>query len=175
MSRKVCGECGDGFEPSRAFQRFCTTRCANRQRDRRRRHRTQEAAVPLANTKGPETESASKRTTRQPAANHEHDVPTEIYQQRTDALQTALRSQSSEIERLEAQNAEQQDRISFLQVELTRLKRAQRTNIQDLTHVAARLVAISHAQRVALDRATLDILRRRGWKPARQQSAIPRP
>jgi hypothetical protein len=73
------------------------------------------------------------------------------------------------------ENTEQHDRIRLLQSELARLKRAQRTNIQDLAHVAARLVAVSHAQRVALDRATLDILRRRGWRPARKQSPIPRP
>lgn len=131
-------------------------------------------AVLLAANKALETECASKCTAHQPAANQEHDIPTKIYQQRINTFQSALRSQSSELERLEAQNAAQHDRIRLLEKELTRLKRAQRTNIQDLAHVAARLVAVSHAQRVALDRATLDILRRRGWKPSRQQSPGPR-
>ena len=175
MNGKVCAECLEGFEPNRSSQRFCTARCANRQRDRRRRHGAPEATVPPANNKGPETECASKLTAHQPAASQEHRAPTKIYLQRIDTLQTALQSQSSELERLEAENTEQHDRIRLLEGELARLKRAQRTNIQDLAHVAARLVAVSNAQRVALDRATLDILRRRGWKPARQQSTTPRP
>lgn len=131
--------------------------------------------VPLANNQSPETEWASKLTAHQLNAGQEHDVPTRISLQRIDTLQTALRSQSSELERLEAEITEQHDRIRLLQSELARLKRAQRTNIQDLAHVAARLVAVSHAQRLALDRATLDILRRRGWNPARRPASVPRP
>lgn len=125
--------------------------------------------------KRPETECASELAAHQPAASQERDVPIKIYLQRIDTLQSALRSQSSELERLEAQNTEQQDRIRLLQSELARLKRAQRTNIQDLAHVAARLVSVTHSQRVALDRATVDILRRRGWNPGRGPASVPRP
>ena len=175
MDKRACDECGEDFEPSRTSQRFCTTRCADRNRDRRRRLRTRGARVPLATTQGPETARASKLSAHQSAASQEHNVPIKIYLLRIDTLQTALRSQSSELERLEAENTEQHDRIRLLQTELARLKRAQRTNIQDLAHVAARLVAVSNAQRVALDRPTLEILRRRGWKPTRQQSPTPTP
>lgn len=175
MSGKVCAECLESFEQARAYQRFCSARCANRQRDRRRRQRTRGATVPLVNNRGLETEGASKRTAHHPSASQEHAVHTRTYLQRIDALQSALRSQSSEFERLEAENTEQHGRIAVLQRELARLKRAQRTNIQDLAHVAARLVAVSHAQRVALDAPTVEILRRRGWKPAHRQSTIPRP
>lgn len=175
MSGKVCVECLEGFEPSRTSQRFCTTRCANRQRDRRRRQRARGATVPLATNKRPGTECASELAASQPTPSQEHEAHTKIHLQPLDALQTAFRSQRSELERLEAESSDQQERISSLQSELTRLKRAQRNNIQDLAHVAARLVAVSHAQRIALDRATLAILRRRGWISSRRSSTLPRP
>lgn len=90
-------------------------------------------------------------------------------------IQSQLRSQASEIERLEADNSEQRQSINLLQSEVARLKRAQQVNVQDLAHTAAWLVSISNAKGVALDLRTLEILRRRGWEPTRRQAGAPRP
>ena len=90
-------------------------------------------------------------------------------------LQSQLRSQASEIDRLEAQNSEQRLSNNLLQSEVARLKRAQITNVQDLAHIAAWLVSIAQAKGVALDPATLKILRRRGWNPTKRQAGAPRP
>ena len=89
-------------------------------------------------------------------------------------VQSKLRSQAAEIDRLEADSSEQRLSINLLQSEVARLKRAQRTNVQDLAHTAALLVSISRAKGVALDVRTLDILRRRGWDPSKQQAGAPR-
>ncbi|MFJ6453989.1 hypothetical protein [Paenarthrobacter sp. NPDC091669] len=88
----------------------------------------------------------------------------------TDRLLTELRSQSSELERLHAIYEELETRNGLLHNEVLRLKRAQRTNVQDLARVAAVLLQISRAKGIALDPVTLDILRRRGWLPTRPRT-----
>ena len=90
--------------------------------------------------------------------------------QRIDRLLTELRSQSSELERLQAIYGELETRNGLLHNEVLRLKRAQRTNVQDLARVAAVLLQISRAKGIALDSVTLDILRRRGWLPTRNRT-----
>ncbi|MFP3547815.1 hypothetical protein SB748_31030, partial [Rhizobium sp. SIMBA_035] len=67
-----------------------------------------------------------------------------------DRLTTELRSQASELERLHAIYDELEIKNSLLHNEVLRLKRAQRTNIQDLAHVAAALVHVSKVKGVAL-------------------------
>ena len=99
---------------------------------------------------------------------------TNICQRRTEILQSKLRSQSCEIDRLEAENSELRKSNNALQSEVVRLKRAQRTNVQDLAHIAAWLVSLANAKGVALDSRTLDILNRRGWNPSKRRSGASR-
>ena len=87
-----------------------------------------------------------------------------------DRLTTELRSQSSELERLHAIYDELDTRNRLLHNEVLRLKRAQRTNVQDLAHVAAALVHISKVKGMALDPTTVGILRRRGWLHSRSRT-----
>ncbi|MFJ5956708.1 hypothetical protein ACIQC5_12215 [Paenarthrobacter sp. NPDC092416] len=94
---------------------------------------------------------------------------------RVDRLTAELRNQSSELERLHAIYAELETRNSLLHNEVVRLKRAQRTNVQDLAHVAAALVHLSRAKGIALDSASVSILRRRGWLPGKPQARASRP
>jgi hypothetical protein len=100
---------------------------------------------------------------------------TRICQRRLEILQSKLRSQSCEADRLEAENSEQRRSNNLLQSEIARLKRAQRTNVQDLAHLAAWLVSLANAKGVALDPATLDILNRRGWHPSKRHARAARP
>ena len=95
-------------------------------------------------------------------------------QRQRDILTSKLRTQASEIDRLEAEQAEQLRGNNLLQSEVSRLKRAQRTNVQDLAHIAAWLVSVAQAKGVALDLKTLAIMRRRGWDPANRQAGAPR-
>ena len=105
-------------------------------------------------------QSSEKRTDDDPRNNAHH----------LDQLLTELRSQSSELERLHAIYDELETRNGLLHNEVLRLKRAQKTNVQDLARVAAVLLQISRAKAIALDPVTLDILRRRGWLPARNRA-----
>lgn len=100
---------------------------------------------------------------------------TKICQRRVEILQSKLRSQSCEVDRLEAENSELRQSNNVLQAEVIRLKRAQRINVQDLAHIAAWLVSLANAKGVALDSKTLDILDRRGWHPSKRQAKASRP
>ncbi|WP_225497863.1 hypothetical protein [Arthrobacter sp. M4] len=152
-------------------QRYCSTRCADRQRDRRRRNARRPADTPASVDSNAE---AARLAIELEAAKRQLETTSKACQQRLDELQSKLRSQASEIDRLEADSSEQLERISLLHSEVARLKRAQRTNVQDLAHVAAWLVSVAQAKGVALDVKTLDILRRRGWTPSRRNSGAPR-
>jgi predicted RNase H-like nuclease (RuvC/YqgF family) len=95
-------------------------------------------------------------------------------QREREVLQSKLRSQACEIDRLEAENSEQRVNINLLQAEVARLKRAQRVNVQDLAHISAWLVSLAQAKGVALDQKSLEILRSRGWQPTKRQAGAPR-
>jgi hypothetical protein len=94
------------------------------------------------------------------------------YNEKIERLLTELRSQSSELERLHAVYGELETRNGLLHNEVLRLKRAQRTNVQDLARVAVVLLQISRTKGIALDAVTLDILRRRGWLPAKTRTGV---
>lgn len=102
------------------------------------------------------------------------DIKARICRRRVEILMSSLRSQSYEIDRLEADNSELRQSHNALQAEVMRLKRAQRTNVQDLAHIAAWLVSLANAKGVALDSRTLDILSRRGWSPSKRRSGASR-
>lgn len=169
MTVKICEECAGGFEPARKSQRFCSIRCGNRKRDRIRRTARRPAVAVEADAGAVVVKDELQAAQRQLA------TKTKICQRRVEILQSKLRSQSCEIDRLEAENSEQRQSNNVLQLEVARLKRAQRTNVQDLAHLAAWLVSLANAKGVALDPATLNILNRRGWHPSKRQAGAARP
>ena len=168
MTIKNCEECTEAFESSREKQRFCSARCANRQRDRGRRARNGCALASKKDSLVADLQSQLAATKRQ------LESKSKSCQRHREVLQSKLRSQACEIDRLEADNSEQRVSNNLLQSEVSRLKRAQRTNVQDLAHIAAWLVSVAHAKGVALDSATLEILNRRGWNPTKRQAGAPR-
>jgi hypothetical protein len=168
VTTKNCEECTEGFETSRKIQRFCSKRCANRQRDRRRRTRNSTDVSPKADSLAADLQAQLTATRRQ------LESKTRSCQRHREVLQSKLRSQACEIDRLEAENSEQRVSNNLLQSEVSRLKRAQRTNVQDLAHISAWLVSLAEAKGVALDHRTLDIFRRRGWHPSRRQAGARR-
>lgn len=180
MNKKTCEECRAAFNASRSGQRFCSTRCANRQRDRRRRQKKlllvgRSIDVPAVSLGITASEPDSYSPAQPRPRRRRREAAAKRCQPIIDELQTRLRSQSLDLEHAEAVNAEQQARISTLQVELAHLKRAQRTNIKDLAHVAARLLAVTQAKGLPLDRGTVEILRRRGWISQKRKAEANRP
>lgn len=180
MTKKTCEECRAGFDSSRKTQRFCSTRCANRPRDRRRRQKKQLLAgrstdSPVVSLGTHKAEDTSHSPAESRARRRHREASTKRCQRVIDDLQARLRSQSQDLEHVEAVNAEQQARISSLRVELAHLKRAQRINVKDLAHVAARLLDITKAKGLPLDPGTIEILRRRGWLSQRRRTEARRP
>lgn len=165
MSGKTCEECRARFVPSRTSQRFCSTRCANRQRDRRRRRQTSRRRQPLPGQVPPQdANSTNAPTAPGPAGN-----------QALDSVRGQLRSQATDIDRLEAENADQRTTIRSLRADFVRLHTVQQADAKDLLHLAGWLLAHSQATGVDLDNATKALFRRRGWSSASRNPQAAQP
>ena len=165
MSGKICQECRKAFKPSRKSQRFCSVRCGNRQRDRRRRHRAPSpgTAIRKAGAEAPALKTRDRTITRLATVQPES-------RRKLDSLQTKLRTQFEDLDHLEAEISEQRATIKSLHGELVRLRVNQETDAHDLIHLASRLLALGQATGVELDDATKDLFRRRGWTTAARQA-----
>ena len=73
-----------------------------------------------------------------------------------------------DIDRLEAENAEQRDAIRTLRANLARLQTIQQTDAHDVVHLAGRLLALTRATGVELHSSTKELFRRRGWTAAKR-------
>ena len=168
-------ECGERFGPSRTSQRFCSTRCANRQRDRRRRQRAKgappvpvEAAAPDSRARASgHTELPHNAATRSSAALAKSS-------QLFESLHAQLRSQAVDIDHLAAENADQRALIKNLRADVASLQTAQSTDAQDLVRLAGRLLALSQATGLEIDDTTKAIFRRRGWTSSSRHREAPK-
>lgn len=171
MRGKICDECRESFEPSRGSQRFCSTRCANRQRDRRRRHHNtpaRSAPCPVVQDVTVATPSPERIRSQSSAALTAALADSYRF---LDSLGTQLRSQSGDVEHLEAEIADQRAVIKSLRADVVRLHTAQQTDAQDLFHLGGKLLAFSRAAQMELDNTTKKLFRRRGWTSARNQDS----
>lgn len=149
--------------PSRTSQRFCSTRCANRQRDRRRRRQTSPRRQPLP-CQVPSQDTA-------PDSSNYPTAPGPPGNQALDSVLGQLRSQATDLDRLEAENADQRATIKSLRADVVRLHTVQQIDAQDLLHLGGKLLAFSRAAQMDLDNTTKALFRRRGWTSARNQEA----
>lgn len=83
--------------------------------------------------------------------------------QRQDSLRNQLRAQAVDIDRLEAENAEQRDVIRNLRADVARLQSIQQTDARDLVHLGGKLLALTQATGVELHNSTKALFRRRSW------------
>ncbi len=95
--------------------------------------------------------------------------------QHPDFLHTQLRSQAVDIDRLEAENAEQRDVIRTLRTDVIRLRTIQQTDSHDLVHLAGKLLALSNGAGVGLNNSTKALFRRRGWTAPNSQPKAQKP
>lgn len=165
MSGKTCEECRGLFLPTRASQRFCCTRCANRQRDRRRR-RHSSPGRPTLHCQVPRQDAA-------PDASNATLALAPPSNQALDSVRSQLRTQATDIDRLEAQNSEQRAIVWNLRIDLDRLQTIQRTDTHDLIHLAGKLLALTQDVGVELDNSTKQLFRRRGWTATTQAAQKP--
>lgn len=90
-----------------------------------------------------------------------------------DSLRTQLRFHSADIDRLEAENVEQRDIVRNLRRELARLRNTQKTDAQDLVHLASKLLALTRAADGELDPYVKGLFRRRGWSSTTRRGQQP--
>jgi hypothetical protein len=174
VTREACAECEAPFEAMRSTQRFCSTRCANRQRDRRRRQRIAGSAATPPGESRSECVVAAK-IPRPPQAG-KHVTLAAIgarYSRLFDSLRVQLRLQSANIDDLKAGNAEQHATVKQLRVDLARLETAQKRDAQDLVHLAGRLLALTRVAGIELDPSTKELFRRRGWSSSASRGQQP--
>ena len=92
-----------------------------------------------------------------------------------DSLRNQLRSQAENIDRLEAENADQRDVIRNLRADVARLQSIQQTDSHDLVHLAGRLLALTQATGVELHDSTQALFRRRGWTATSRKPEAQKP
>jgi hypothetical protein len=80
-----------------------------------------------------------------------------------DSVRSKLRTEAREVDRLEAENADQRTIVKGLRTDVVRLQAIQTTDAQDLVHLAGRLLSIFQSTGLELDSNTKAIFRRRGW------------
>lgn len=78
-----------------------------------------------------------------------------------------------DIDRLEAEAAEQRATTQNLRLQLERLQDNQETDAQDLVHLAGKLLALSRAAGVELDPKSKELFRRRGWSSSARRGQQP--
>jgi predicted RNase H-like nuclease (RuvC/YqgF family) len=128
VSGKICQECRKAFEPARKSQRFCSVRCGNRQRDRRRRHRAPIPGTAISeatSAEAPALKTRDSTVTRLTAVQPES-------RRNLDSLQTKLRTQSEELDHLEADVSEHRATIESLHGEIARLHDIRQSDDHDL-------------------------------------------
>lgn len=101
-----------------------------------------------------------------PAYSNAPAAPGPSGNQGLDSVLGQLRSQATDIDRLEAENSDQRAIIKSLRADVARLHTVQLADTKDLLHLAGRLLAHSQATGVELDNATKALFRRRGWASA---------
>lgn len=92
-----------------------------------------------------------------------------------ESLRNQLRAQAGDIDRIEAENAEQRDVIRNLRADVARLESTQQTDAHDLVHLAGRLLALTQATGAELHNSTKALFRRRGWTATKPNAEIQKP
>lgn len=183
MQDQICPECGSHFKRSRSNQRYCSPRCAGRQRERRRRQRLGADRSP---TSEPDPRVIAARLSKQlTQTEHQHRIELErqrntsderlraalsVGERRAGELASNLQRLSQAHDRLRALSREQLGRIHELSEEVHRLRDIQAIDGQDLRHLAGRLILLARQAGVALDKGTQALFRRRGWNAAGTRS-----
>ncbi|KRE72700.1 hypothetical protein [Arthrobacter sp. Soil762] len=91
-----------------------------------------------------------------------------------ETLRTQLRSQSEDIDHLEAENSDHRATIKNLQTEIAHVRTVQQADAQDLIQLAGRFLALSRGAGIELDIGTKELFRCRGWTTiARKAEARP--
>lgn len=177
METTICRQCGSAFAPHRTTQKYCSTICSRRHRDRewRTRHHSEatqslraqlESAVvenryslEEAAAKFQKLLDAAERQSRAQlsfqANRHERD---------TEALHARLRDLASINVDISCEIPEWKAQITELQLENARLIHGQRADFQELTQIAGRLMELCSRLGLPLDKATKEIFQRRGWR-----------
>lgn len=177
METTICRQCGCVFKPRRTTQKYCSSTCSRRRRDRDWRTR-QHADTTQTLRAQLESEAIENRTTLEAttakfqmqldaAERKARDLLTfqaNRNERETDVLRTRLRDLASINVDIACEVPELKAQITELQLENARLIHSQRADFQELMQIAGRLFELSSRLGLPLDKATKEIFQRRGWR-----------
>ncbi|MDJ0356327.1 hypothetical protein [Paenarthrobacter sp. PH39-S1] len=177
MNTKLCNQCGESFEPRRTTQRYCSTKCSHRHRDRewRNRHQSKAAQSLRAQLTVAATEN---RINREAAATKFQRQLAEARQTARDQLEREVNRHDQELGKLHArlrdlatvnvdlcsEIPELKAQVTELQLDNARLLHGQHADSEELMQIAGRLFQLSSRLGIPLDKATKEIFQRRGWR-----------
>lgn len=177
METKICRQCGTVFEPRRTTQKYCSTTCSRRRRDRdwRNRHHaeaTRSLRAQLESAAGENNTNlkAAKAAFQQHLEAVERRARDQItfqanrHERETEDLRTRLRDLASINVDIACEIPELKALITELQLENARLIHSQRADFQELMQIAGRLFELCSRLGLPLDKATKEIFQRRGWR-----------
>ena len=177
METTPCRQCGTVFEPQRITQKYCSTTCSRRHRDRewRTRHHTAAAQTLRAQLETAvienrvilEATTAKFQAQLDAADRKARDQLTfqaNRNERETEVLRTRLRDLASINVDIACEVPELKAQITELQLENARLIHSQRADFQELMQIAGRLFELSSRLGLPLDKSTKDIFQRRGWR-----------
>ncbi|MEV8143800.1 hypothetical protein [Specibacter sp. NPDC078709] len=176
MSTQKCSECQAPFEPRLSVQLYCSATCSARSRQRRHRekqratsHSSAQTLVALERANGnarllnaekQHLRSLQSGTSIVLSKSQETILARDrvIDEQRTQLQQLATRyfDQSGQLAEAKAESVE-------LQLEVSRVLKDRRADLQDLMQIAVRMLQLTDHLGIPLDRPTSDIFHRRGW------------
>ena len=176
MSTQKCPECQIPYEPRRATQLYCSATCSGRSRERRRRDTRR--ATTRTNTQTLVALERANGNARLLNAEREHlrslqsgtSVILSKSQETILARERVIDEQRTQLQQLGARYFDQSSQLSEakaesveLKLEVSRILKDRRADLQDLMQVAVRMLQLTDHLGIPLDRPTADIFRRRGW------------
>ncbi len=176
MSTKKCPECQAPFEPRRTTQLYCSASCSGRSRERRRRDTRRATArtstqtlvalehangnARLLNAEKQHLRSLQSGTSVILSKSQETVLARDrvIDDQRTQLhlLANKYFDQSSQLAEAKAECVE-------LKLEVSRILKTRKADLQDLMQIAVRMLQLTDHLGIPLDRPTAEIFHRRGW------------
>lgn len=176
MSTQKCTECQAPFEPRLSVQLYCSARCSAR--SRQRRHREKQGATSRSSAQTLVALERAKGNARLLNAEKQHlrslqsgaSVILSKSQETILAGERIIDEQRTQLQQLGARYFDQSSQLAEakaecveLKLEVSRILKDRRADLQDLMQVAVRMLQLTDHLGIPLDRPTADIFRRRGW------------
>lgn len=176
MITQKCPECHAAFEPRRSTQLYCSPKCSGRHRERNRRDKrrattrtTTQTLVAVERAKGNARLLKAERDHGQTLSSQTHAITT-LFHDEILARDRIIDDQNIQLQLLAAKYLDQSGQLAEakaecveLKLEVSRILKDRRADLQDLMQIAVRMLQLTTHLGIPLDHPTAELFRRRGW------------